>query len=118
MYKTPLDLREKVRKYQESDRGKEVRQLYKENGGEAKASELYRKSIKGKAKVKEYFQSEKGKEALRKAYKMKVYRKLKFYITEFTDDNYKEILDKNKSVGELRQQFKNKYGLKKYKKYI
>lgn len=116
-YKTTEEYRAKVRAYQQSDKGKERLKKYKEDGKMAQASDRYRKSFRGRQKVKEYFNSKEGKEYLRQAYKLKIYRKLKKYIIQYTDDNYKDILDKKLTPSELRQQFKNKYGLKVYKQF-
>lgn len=65
-----------------------------------------------------YQKSDKYKKYKRNFNRDKVYDRMANYIENYTEDSPESILDKDDNVLALRQKFKDKYGLKIYKKHI
>ena len=63
-------------------------------------------------------QTEEQRQIAQQRHRQKIYNKLVSYINKYTDDDENDLFDDEDDVAELRKKFKNKYGLKIYKKYI
>lgn len=82
-----------------------------------KLSETQRKGINA-SNIKYQKNSAYYKEYRRNKWKKIIYDKMKTYIEQNTDDDIDDIIDEDDDIGEMRKQFKKKYGVKIYFRYI